>query len=75
LNREKEKHFKAIRRRKVGYEARNSREIFSLIQLKPNTQNQTNHLPGSIVAANNKDGRHRTIILCKSNIILMMSPS
>lgn len=32
------------------------------------------NLPGSIVAANNKDGRHNTIILCKSNIILLITP-
>lgn len=30
-------------------------------------------LPGSIVAANNKDGRHRTIILFKSNIMPLVS--
>lgn len=61
----REKHFKTIyhdeKQQKLG-------SLFlSLLSRK------TNHsLPGSIVAANNKDGRHKTIILCKSNIILSL---
>lgn len=49
---------------KIGYLRKGKLEIF---------EGGWNRLPGSIVAANNKDGRHKTIILCKSNIVLLIS--
>lgn len=44
---------------------------FKTIKREIQLRGESDRLPGSIVAANNMDGRHKMIILFKSDIILL----
>lgn len=54
---------------KKCWQTSNCEKHFKTIRRENWLRGWKNCLPGSIVAAKSSDGRHKTIILCKSNII------